>query len=184
MVVGALGVITSEQLDGGVLAHNDEQTALHHHVERGIEDVDQLDGTLGDNSVGHIDEQAVLDQQGIERHSGVAHARQLAIIGSHQFGIVHRCHAERLYHHLADVALGSGAAVEGVIAAVVQAGAHVGDITVECLGRVGVKGQAVHVHAIIVSENLLEVGCLIVLTALARQAGVLQVLAGNPAQVV
>ena len=177
-VVGALGVITGEYPDGSVLAHDDEQTALHHHVERGIEDVDQLDGTLGDDTVGNIDEQAVLHQQAVERHGGVAHLGQLAVIGIHQFGMVNGGHAERLDDDLADVALGGGTAVERVVAAVVQAGAHVGHVAVEGLAGVGIKGQAVHVHAIVVGEDRLKVGGLIVLAALARQPRRFQLLAG------
>ena len=184
MVVGALRVVTSQQLDGGILADNDEQTALHHHVECGIKDIDQLDGTLGNDTVGHIDEQAILHQQGVERHRRVGHTGQLTIIGIHQFGIIHCRHAERLHHHLADVTFGRGTAVESVIAAVVKAGAHVGHIAMESLGGVGIKGQTVHVHAIVVGKDRFEVGRLIVLTALARQASRFQVLPSNAAQVI
>ena len=101
VIVGALSVVTHQQFDASILAHDDEQAALHHHVEGGIENIDQLDGTLGDNTIGDIDKQAVLHQQAVECHGGVAHVCQLAVIGCHQFGIVHRCHAERLHNHLA-----------------------------------------------------------------------------------
>ena len=184
MIIGALGVVTGEQLDGRVLAHDDEQTALHHHIERGIEDIDQLDGALSNDAVGHVDEQAILHEQAVEGDRRVAQPCEAAIMACHQFGMVHRRHAERLNDHLTDVALSRGTAMESVVARVVQASAHVGHVAVECLGRVSVKGQTVNVHAIVMGEYRLEVCCLIVLAALAGKTGVLEMLAGDTTQLV
>ena len=52
----------------------------------------------------------------------------------------------------------------------------------ESLHRIGIKGQAVDVHAIVVGKHLLKVGCLKVLATLAWQSGVPQLLSGGIAQ--
>ena len=81
-------VVTEEKLGLSALIHNDEHTAVDHQVDIGAENIDHLDGTLHLDTFGHMDEQAILSQHGVEGGNGVVGSlRQLGVTAFHQFGM-------------------------------------------------------------------------------------------------
>ena len=61
------GVVADEDAGFCPFAHDDEDALTRHEVLDGTEEGDELDGTFDDDTIGHIEHETVLAEQGIER---------------------------------------------------------------------------------------------------------------------
>ena len=163
-VVG--GVVAEEQAHLGAVFHHDEHTAVGHEVNVGAKDVDYLYGALHLHAGGHIHQQSVLCQHGVQGDDAVVGGvGQPCVVFTDEFGSLQGLLAERAHHHsLGQCALGQQLVVEAVVYHEIERGAQVGHIASE--GVVGIDGyvEAVQVQTIVfLGEEGAHVGILVAL---------------------
>ena len=131
-VGGFLGVVASEQFGLCPFIEHHQEASECHQGHRSIENVDQLYGFFHHHALGHINEDAVLRQQGVERHFGLLHIRHLSQVLA-QDGGVPLLRLRKTFNHqsLGGVALGGARGCKYVIKKEIQASAQIGHIAAE-----------------------------------------------------
>lgn len=160
-VVGC--VVAEEEPCLGALLYDDEHAAVDHEVDIGAQDVDNLYGAVHAHIAGHVDEESVLGEHGVERHEGVGSGLgEASVVGLYELGLG-GCHPAEAVDDdsLGQMGLGQLAGVEAVVDHEVERGAEIGHIAAE--GVVGVDGdvKAVEVEPVVGLEELGHVGILI-----------------------
>ena len=166
------------------LLQDDEYTAVDHQIghhslgilRRGLQDVDDLDGTVNFHILRHINQHTILRQHRVKgRDTILAGLSLLGVVFSHQLRII----AHRADNHaLRQMPLRLVIAIKHIVHHEEKAGREVGHITAEGLVRVNGYLQAIEVQTIVGLKELLDIGIFIALHLFRWKALLTEVLKG------
>ena len=178
-VVGSM--VAEEELDFRMVFYHNEYTAVDHQINVGAQDVDDLHGLIDHHALGHIDEQAVLGQHGVEGSDAIVFGLgQTGIMLGDELGMCGGRLPERSDHHAVgqQTAFGQGLVVEAVVDHEIERGAEVGHIALE--GVVGVNGdiQTVEVQSVIGGKQGGDIRIFVSFNLLGGEAHALEIVEG------
>ena len=165
------GVVAEENLCFGSLLHDNEHTAVDHQVHVGTQNVDYLQRALYDGILGHMYEESILTEHGVQGiQSVLAASCQPTVILFDELGHFLRCTCQRHdLHTLGEAGLWQCLVIEAVVDHKVERGAEVGHIAAEHI--VGIDGDVdmAQVKSVVWRERLGHIGIFVSLQLLRRQ---------------